>query len=112
MKKIIKILFIVFILLVAYNYFFNVYASGVNMNLPNNDTTTYGTTSTNTGTNTGTTTGTTNTPLQSSSAAVSNPSASSLDALTLSDMIDIVLCAIGVILILLGIAIIIRQKSV
>lgn len=108
MKKIIKILFIVFILLVAYNYFFNVYASGVNMNLPNNDTTTYGTTST----NTGTTTGTTNTPLQSSSASVSNPSASSLDALTLSDMIDIVLCAIGVILILLGIAIIIRQKSV
>lgn len=106
MKKIIKTLLIAFILLLACTYISNVYASGVNMNLSSgNDSTTYGSTTTNTS-------GTSTTTPKSSSATVSNPSESSLDALTISDMINIVLCAIGVILILLGIAIIIRQKSI
>ena len=73
------------------------------MNL-SNDNTTYGS-STQTPTPT-TTTNTTN-----NNAVVSNNSETALDTLTLSDMINIVLCAIGIILILLGIAIIIRQKS-
>ena len=105
MKKVIKILSIIFVILIICNYISNVYASGINMNLPNNnDSTTYGSTNTNTSN--------TNTTTTTSSATVSNSSEDALDTLTLSDMINIVLCAIGVILILLGIAIIIRQKSV
>lgn len=112
MKKVIKILFIISILLIAYTYICNVYASGINMNLSNNaDSTTYGSSSTNTS-STGTNTSTTTSTQQNTSATISSTSENVLDSLTLSDMINIVLCAIGIILILLGIAIIIRQKSV
>lgn len=100
-KRIIKILFIAFAILLIFNYISTVHASGVDMNL-SNDTTTYGS-STQTPT---TTTNTTN-----NTAVVSNSPETALDTLTVSDMINIVLCAIGIILILLGIAIIIRQKS-
>ena len=102
-KRIIKILFIAFAILLIFNYISIVHASSVDMNL-SNDNTTYGS-STQTPTPT-TTTNTTN-----NNAVVSNNSETALDTLTLSDMINIVLCAIGIILILLGIAIIIRQKS-
>ncbi len=102
MKKIIKILFVVFIILIVYTYISNIYATGLNMNLSDNDSTTYGSATANTA----------GTSTQNSSTSVSNPSESALDSLTVSDMINIVLCAIGVILILLGIAIIIRQKTV
>ena len=101
-KRIIKILFIVFAILLTFNYISIVHASGIDMDLPN-DNTTYGNSN-----NAPTTTNATN---NSSSAVVSNNSESALDSLTVSDMINIVLCAIGIILILLGIAIIIRQKS-
>lgn len=103
-KRIIKILFIAFAILLIFNYISTVHASGVDMDL-SNDTTTYGG-STQTPTTTNNTTNN-----NSSSAVVSNNSESALDSLTVSDMINIVLCAIGIILILLGIAIIIRQKS-
>lgn len=102
-KRIIKILFIAFAILLIFNYISTVHASGVDMDL-SNDTTTYGG-------STQTPTTTNNTTNNSSSAVVSNNSESALDSLTVSDMINIVLCAIGIILILLGIAIIIRQKS-
>ncbi len=103
-KKIIKILFIVFAILLTFNYISTVYASGIDMDLPN-DNTTYG------NSNDSPAPTNTNTNNNSSSAVVSNNSESALDSLTVSDMINIVLCAIGIILILLGIAIIIRQKS-
>lgn len=103
-KRIIKILFIAFAILLIFNYISTVHASGVDMNL-SNDSTTYGS-STQTPTAT-----TNNTTTATNTAVVSNSSETALDTLTVSDMINIVLCAIGIILILLGIAIIIRQKS-
>lgn len=108
MKKIIKMLLIAFIFLLAFAYISNIYATtAVNMDLTGiNDSSTYGAASNNTDrtiSNTSTTRG--------SSTTISNATESNLDALTVSDMINIVLCAIGVILILLGIAIIIRQKT-
>lgn len=106
MKKFIKILCIIWIVFLACSYISTVHASGVNMNL-SGDSTTYGSSSNANNYNT-------NTYNSNSSSAIvsSTQPESNLDALTLSDMINIVLCAIGVILILLGIAIIIRQKSV
>ena len=101
-KRIIKILFIVFAILLTFNYISTVYASGIDMDLPN-DNTTYG--------NSNDSPAPINTNNNSSSAVVSNNSEIALDSFTVSDMINIVLCAIGIILILLGIAIIIRQKS-
>lgn len=102
-KRIIKILFIAFAILLTFNYISTVHASGIDMNL-SDDNTTYGTSA-----QSQTQTTTTNTA--SNNAVVSNSTETALDTLTVSDMINIVLCAIGIILILLGIAIIIRQKS-
>lgn len=101
MKKNIKIiLLIAFIILLICIYIPCIYASDVNMNLSSeNDSTIYGSAQTNT------------TPTQTSSPVVSDSVEDTLNTLTIADMINIVLCAIGIILVLLGIAIIIRQKA-
>ena len=82
MKKVIKILLVISIFSLVLFSLCSVYASDVNMNFN-----------------------------QNSSVVVSDAPSISLDTLSLSDMINIVLCAIGIILILLGIAILIRQKT-
>lgn len=99
MKKVIKILLVISIFSLVLFSLCSVYASDVNMNLTTGDNTTYGSTTNNTNNN------------QNSSVVVSDAPSISLDTLSLSDMINIVLCAIGIILILLGIAILIRQKT-
>ena len=99
MKKVIKILLVISIFSLVLFSLCSVYASDVNMNLTTSDNTTYGSTTNNTNNN------------QNSSVVVSDAPSISLDTLSLSDMINIVLCAIGMILILLGIAILIRQKT-
>ena len=93
MKKIVKILVILFILFFILNFFNHIYAADVNMNL-SNDSSTYGSnTNKNTVNN-----------AQSSSVLVSSTPTTSLDELSMSDMINIILCAIGFVLILLGIS--------
>lgn len=102
MEKVIKILLVISIFLLILFSVCSVYASDVNMNLTSNDNTTYGSTTNNTNSINNN---------QSSSVIVSDTPSTALDTLSLSDMINIVLCAIGIILILLGIAILIRQKT-
>lgn len=104
MKKIVKILLVVFILSLILCSFYSVKASDINMNLSTNDSTTYGS-------NTANNTNNTINNSQDSSVLVSSTPSNALDGLTFSDMINIVLCAIGIVLILLGIAILIRQKA-
>lgn len=103
MKIFNKLMAIFLVVFCLFTYSYQVNASGVNMNLT--DQTTYG----------GTTSGVTysnssaiNNVQQSSSVSISNQNTS--EGLTISDMINIVLCAVGVILILLGIAILIRKN--
>ena len=102
MEKVIKILLVISIFSLVLFSLCSVYASDVNMNLTTNDNTTYGSTTNNTNNINNN---------QSSSVVVSDAPSFTLDSLSLSDMINIVLCAIGMILILLGIAILIRQKT-
>lgn len=104
MRKFMKILLVAFIVLFVCSYIYIVNASSVNMNLPTDDYTTYGSSISDDNS-------TTNTPISNSSVVVSNGTENLLDNLTISDMINVVLCSIGIVIILLGFAIIIRQKS-
>lgn len=108
MKKIIKMLLVIFILSLIISSFYCVNASDINMNLTTDDSTTYGS---NTANNTVNTNNSTVNNSQNSSVLVSSTPSNALDGLTLSDTINIILCAIGIVLILLGIAILIRQKA-
>ena len=104
MSKFIKICIIFCTFLSLFIVFNKVNASNVNMNLSSNtaDNTTYGT-------NNNVTNNANNT--QQSSVVVSNLTSNSYEGLTISDMINIILCSVGIIIVLLGIAILIRQKS-
>ena len=107
MIKLNKIIIVMLILFSIFALIYRVNASGINMNLSNeSDYTTYGSSR-----NTSTSSSRTNNNTQQSSVVVSSASQSTSEGLTISDMINIILCAVGIILVLLGIAILIRQKG-
>lgn len=106
MKKIVSILGFVFLLLVLINSF--VYAADdINMNLTTNNFT-----SNETGTNTSVPAPTTNTSTNNSTSAnISSITSLPEASLGLSNILNILLVVVGVLLVLLSIAILIRLKN-
>ena len=107
MSKLNRVIVIMLIIFSIFAFIYRVNASGINMNLSNTaDQTTYGSSSSSSSSSSNS-----NNSVQQSSVVVSNANQNTSEGLTISDMINIILCAVGVILILLGIAILVRQRG-